>query len=78
MTLGASDALLLLALLAIAASLLAVAQRAFAMPTAARAVVAATAEGLQVAQRLLAHEHHVSATPAVASAQERFRRSFDR
>ena len=45
----------------------AVALRARAVPAAPRAVVAAALEALQVAQRVIAHDDHVSPAPAVAA-----------
>ena len=45
----------------------AVAQRALAVPAAPGAVVGAALEALQVAQRVVAHDTHVAAAPAVAA-----------
>ena len=45
----------------------AVALRAFAVPAAPGPVVRAAPEALQVAQRVVAHEHHVAPAPAVAA-----------
>ena len=47
----------------------AVAQRAFAVPSTVGFELAAAAEGLQVAERVVAHEHHVSPPPAVAAVR---------